>query len=314
MRYFIVFLLVLKLSAFTRYDIRPKGVSTNDIEHITIYDSIVLKEREIDGLKFCEISDMVYDSDNRRLYMLSDKGKLFWADITINDNKIDSFKLKGGVKLKGYGGKKLLKPYRDSEGMALVRDGGEKLLLISFERKPRVWAYRLDGKLIKNFKLPKKLRDIDKYRGKNRALEALAYSKKRGYITSPEKPLRKYSKKYHRIYDKEGVICKIKKEDRDSSLVEMEMIDDDHILALFRHFHPSSFDFDITLKEIDLSTIKDKVCKTKLLAYLSTKSGWKIDNYEGLAKVDKNLYLMVSDSNQNSFEKMILTLFEIKKE
>ncbi len=313
MRYLIIFLLVLKLSAFTKYDIRPKGFTAKSYKNLILHDSILLKDQKIDGLKFCEISDMAYDADSGFLYMLSDKAKIFWAQIYIKNNQINYFDIKGGKRLKGYGGKKLLKPYRDSEGMDLIKDkNGKKRLLISFERKPRVSLYSLNGEFIRSLKLPRELRDIDKYRGRNRALEALAYSKKRGIITSPEKPLRKYSKKYHRIYDKDGVICKIRKQDKNNSLVEMEMMDDNHILVLFRHFHPASFGFDTTLKEIDFTAVKDG-CKTKELAHFSTKNGWNIDNFEGLTKVGKNLYLMVSDSNQNSFENMILTLFSIKE-
>jgi len=55
-----------------------------------------------------------------------------------------------------------------------------------------------------------------------------------------------------------------------------------------------------------------RICKSETLAKLDSADGWRLDNSEGLTRVDKNRYLMVSDDNENIFQKTLLVLFEIK--
>ena len=56
---------------------------------------------------------------------------------------------------------------------------------------------------------------------------------------------------------------------------------------------------------------KKRVCQSELLAKLDSIKGWHIDNFEGLCKVGKNRYLMISDDNGSLFQKTLLVLFEI---
>jgi hypothetical protein len=44
---------------------------------------------------------------------------------------------------------------------------------------------------------------------------------------------------------------------------------------------------------------------------MDSQKGWHIDNFEGLTKVGKNLYLMVSDDNESIFQKTLFVLFEL---
>jgi hypothetical protein len=311
--FFIVVSILATLYAFASHALYPNDLKKREADRVLFLDSVILKERKVDGLKFCEISDMAYVGEGE-LYMLSDKGKIFKAKIKIRDQKIKDFKLISAKKLKDIGGKKLLKPYRDSEGMAVVDVRDKKRFLISFERKPRIYSYDESFDSPTPLTLPKSLRDIYRYRGKNRALEALGYSKRYGYITTSELPLRGESRKYHTIYSHKGEICKIKKDDKKNSIVEFETIDDDTILALFRRFDMKHLSFKTTLKKIHLDKIKNGICQTESLAVLKSSEGWDIDNFEGLAKVGENLYLMISDDNQNPFEKTILTLFRLKEQ
>jgi hypothetical protein len=66
-----------------------------------------------------------------------------------------------------------------------------------------------------------------------------------------------------------------------------------------------------SLVSVNLKKCKKGICKSKLLAKLDSFKGWHIDNFEGLTKVDKNRYLMVSDDNGNFFQKTLLVFFEV---
>jgi len=303
----------LALFAFKNHKIEPDFVQDGDYMGIKILDSKVLTLGKVDGLKFAEISDIAYDAKKDILYALSDKAKLFKLKIGIKDKKIVSVKALSGVKLRNLHDKKLLKNYKDSEGLALMPTGDKNALLISFERKPRVILY--DDKIVaqKKMTIPKYLQDIHHYRGKNKALEALTYNEHDGIITAGEYPLRGEKKGYHDIYNSRGKLCAIKQTSPTNAITEMEMMPDGNLLVLQRKFELMHFSFETTLLKVSPKRQKNGVCQSKILAWMSTKEGWDIDNYEGLTHIKDNLYMMISDNNSNRFEKTILTLFEIKE-
>ena len=178
---------------------------------------------------------------------------------------------------------------------------------ISHLREPRVDVFSLDGKKIKKYKIAKELRDIENYQGKNKALEAIAYSKKYGIITAPELPLIGEASNLHVIYTND----KQYKFRATSSLTAMEFIDDDKLLTLERSFNKSTHQTVIVLTKVFLDRCDGGVCKNERLALLDSERGWNLDNFEGLSKVGKNRFLMISDNNGRKYQKTLLVLFEI---
>ncbi len=65
------------------------------------------------------------------------------------------------------------------------------------------------------------------------------------------------------------------------------------------------------MTQVNLKKCTLNICSSKILAKLETEKGWNIDNFEGLAKVDKNRYLMISDDNGSPLQKTLLVLFEV---
>ena len=190
------------------------------------------------------------------------------------------------MKLRGKNGKALKKKKSDSEGMVFV----EGKLLISFERKPRVESFSLNAKKIDKIKINKDLRDSSNYRAKNKMLEALAYNTKYGLITTPELPLKHFSKCKHTLYTKKHkftlTLC--------GNITALEFIDDDNLLILQR---------DMKMAIMNLSNSK--------LTKIDTSNKYENYKFEGLTKLDKNLYLMVSDNDDSIFQKTLFVLFEI---
>jgi len=62
---------------------------------------------------------------------------------------------------------------------------------------------------------------------------------------------------------------------------------------------------------IVISELNLKTNKYRILARFDTDDGWNIDNFEGLAKVSKNKYLMISDDNDSFLQKTLVVLFEV---
>jgi len=281
---------------------------------IEILDQKQLLFSEVKGVKFTELSDLTYDDETKTLYLVGDKGSLFSFHAFFSD-KIEDLKALDAVTLKNKKGKKLRKWKRDSEGVALD-DKGE--LLISFEGEAKIASFHKEGKhygtMIGKHKLPKVLRPTKHYRSKNKSLESVAWHPKHGILTATEWPLKKYDKKKQTIYALNGKKWHFKAEPEGrSGLSAMEVMDDGNLLVMERSYTGLSNPFVITLKKVYLQKCKEKMCKTKVLAKFNSSQGWLLDNFEGLARVGKNRYVMVSDDNDNFFQQTLLIYFEVKE-
>ena len=225
------------------HSIKPQTLKSNKFMNIKILDTVAVTFDDFNGIEFKEISALAYKK--KKLYALSDRGYLYQFKIKIKKNSIKRLKLVKATELKRKNGKRLKKKSRDSEGMALVDDK----LYISFERKPRVDVFSLNGEKIEKYKIPQELNNIDEYQTKNKALESIAYSKKYGILTAPELPLLSEDDNLHVLYAKN----KQWKFRATSSLSAMEFIDDNRLLTLERSFNVITRQTVITLKEINLN-------------------------------------------------------------
>jgi hypothetical protein len=291
----------------------PISYKDGNFMGIKILDSMVVENSMIDSIRLFGLSGLAYDNEDDILYSISDRGSLFKFKLILKDNKIISLKPLSAKKLMAKHNRTFLKPYRDSEGLAIVGKGENKHLLISYEWKHRVSQFTLNGIEISSILLPKPLKVYRYYKNNNSSLESVTYHPKYGFITSPEEPLRVQKNGYHGIYNRDGEICKIRKLNKKNSITSIEVMKDNNLLVLLRSFNMMKFEFDITLKKVYLDNISDGVCKSKDLAVMKSKDGWNLDNFEGLTKYKDNQYLMISDDNGNFLQSTILTLFEIKE-
>ncbi len=291
----------------------PISYKDGNFMQIKILDSMIVENSVIDSIRLFGLSGLAYDSEDDILYSISDRGSLFKFKLIVKDNEIISLKPLSAKKLKAKHNRTFLKPYRDSEGLAIVGEGEDKHLLISYEWKHRISKFNLDAVQIGSVSLPNILKVGRYYRYKNSSLESVTYHPKYGFITSPEDPLRIQKSDYHGIYNRDGEICKIRKPNKKNSITDIEVMEDNNLLVLLRSFNMMKFEFDITLKKVYLDNITNGVCKSKDLAIMNNKDGWSLDNFEGLTRYKGNQYLMISDDNGNFLQSTILTLFEIKE-
>lgn len=286
-------------------------LSGDQVEGITLLDQKILGFKEIGGLKFSEISDVAYEKRAKKLYLISDEGKLFVFDASFAD-KIETLNAVSGVTLVKQNGKKFKNWRHDSEGLTLDNKGR---LYVSFEGRAKVGRFNSDGRMVKKYTIPKRLRDPKNYRSRNKSLEALAWHPKHGLLTAAEWPLKHKRKKDQTIYALTGKEWHFQAEaEEKSAVVAMEVMDDGNVLVMERSYTGLLKPFVITLKKVYLKQCKNKqkMCKSELLLKMNSHSGWLIDNFEGLARVGKHRYVMVSDDNDNFFQKTLLIYFEVK--
>ena len=302
----IIFLLLfswqLLFAGMTAFEIKPNSMKESSYEKIKILDSKRLEFDDISGVKISELSGLVYK--NGYLYAVSDRGYLVVFRLLIKHNKIIKLTFVHKYKLR----KKHSKiHHHDSEGLALKGND----LLVSFEGKERVNLFTTKGIKVKKMQINKILQNTKLYESRNKGLEGVAYNKKYGIITAPEEPLKNVDKKYHRLYSSTNIY----KFQACGSITGLEFIDENNVLVLLRRFHffpPSRY---TALVKVNLSSCnKNHLCKSELLAAFDSNKGWNIDNFEGVTKVGKNRFIMVSDDNNNMFQKTLLVLFEIRED
>ena len=316
MRYFLLYFFTLLVlhAGVSSTDIMPTFKSKEFIG-IKILDQKRLSFSKLKGITFSELSDVTYDDKTQTLYFISDKGLLYAFNAHFSD-KIDMLIPLVATKLKTKKGKRLKKWKRDSEGLTL---DGKHRLLISFEGNAKIsWFHKNSqkvGRRIKNYPLPKVLTKEENYRSRNKSLESLAWHPRYGILTVTEWPLQKDDKKKQTIYALSGERWYFKAEPEGRSGVSaIEVMDDGNMLVLERSYTGFLEPFVVTLKKVYLNQCQDGWCKTKVLAKMSNHKGWEIDNFEGLARVGKNRYVMVSDDNDNFFQRTLLIYFEVMDE
>lgn len=292
-------------------DITPH-LKDNSFMGIKILDQKELSYEKVKGIAFVGLSDMAYHEKTSFLHIVSDKGALFTFSLVLSE-KIEKLTALRATVLKDSKGKILRHWKRDAEGLALDDEGR---LLISFEGKAKIGYFHKNsskyGQLIHKYTLPKLLRDTQNYRSKNKSLEALAFHPLYGILTATEWAIKQDHKKLQSIYALSGKKWQFKAEpEAKTAVVAMEVMDDGNILVMERAYNGLLAPFVITLKKVYLNECQSGRCYSKQLAKFNSHKGWNIDNFEGLTKVGKNRYLMISDDNANFFQKTLLIYFEV---
>ena len=268
-------------------------------------------------IPFEGISDLAWDEKRQILYALSDRAALFHLKIDYQNEQINNVSIIASYALQNKQGQPLMSDAADSEGLTLrYNEQGDSILEVSFEQNPRIIQYSPQGKRLAETALPAVLADIYNYRSTNKALESVVYHPQHGILTASEYPLKKYSMQYQRIYSvstgREWIFPASPA--KNSAITALSILPNNNILRLERawagFFHPLV----INLSEVMINNCAEgKICSVKKIAKLSTADSWRLDNFEGLTRFKKDLYLMISDDNAKPIQNTILVLFKLKK-
>ncbi|NEW61581.1 esterase-like activity of phytase family protein, partial [Sulfurovum sp. bin170] len=274
---------------------------------ITILDQLSLEYGTKNSVPFSEISDVAYEQKSRQLFMIGDKGYIYKFSANFN-KKIENLKYIDGFRVKKA---KREESQLDSEGLTY---NDKQELLISFERRAKISKLSPKGLIKLDYKLPKKLRKTTAYRDKNKIFEALAFHPKYGILTIAEYPIKKRKKSNQTIYSLKGKEWHFKTEKyKNSAVTAIEVMDDGNILVLERAYSGLSNPLMITLKKVYIDNCdKKNRCKSEVLLSFDSFDSWAMGNFEGLAKVGKNRFVMVSDNQNRSFLPTLLIYFEVK--
>lgn len=297
MKKILLLLTYLFFSGCTLTNLSAKG-STN--HKITILDQRSLAYPTNQDIPFAEISDLAYNPHTHQLYMIGDKGYFYTFNASFS-NKINQLDYRHAY---------TIKHHPDSEGLTLDHQGR---LFISFEKQPKISQISTKGKLLRTLKLPKKLRNKKSYKNSNSIFEALTYHPQYGLLTAAEHPINKGKNNLQTIYALRGKEWHFNMENHpNNAITAMEVMDDNNLLVVERAYHGFSQPFIVSLKKVYLDRCnRQHFCPSTLLASFNSAKGWGYNNFEGLAKVGKNRYIMISDNNDLAFFSTTLLYFKV---
>ncbi len=262
--------------------------------------------------RLIEFSGIAWDQDQQNLVILSDRGFIIHTKPVFNKNQLIDLKLLSYYPLLDTNGKELKHKASDSEGLALINSNNNRYndtkLLVSFERKPRVVRYSIEGKLISTETINNDLNDIKNYQSANKALEAITLHNDFNIITGPERPLDKNNNllSLHNLNDKQWLF----KPDNENygSLVGLTTLPNNKIIALERIF-PGIFAGMSNV--IHLLTLDENILKQETIVKLQAEYGYFNENFEGISWHKNNRFFMISDNNDSLFQRTLLIYFEI---
>ena len=262
--------------------------------------------------RLVEFSGIAWDNDEQDLVILSDRGFIIHTKPIFNKNQLIDIELLSYHQLEDKNGKKLRHSASDSEGLALINSKNNRYndteLIISFERKPRVIRYTSEGKFISRKSVTNVLNDINNYKSPNKALEAITLHNQFNIITGPELPLDNNSNSLslHTLSDKQWFFRAYN--EKYGSLVGLTTLPSNKIIALERIF-PGVFAGISNV--IHLISLDENSLKQETLLKLQPADGYFNENFEGISWHKKNRFFMISDDNDNPFQRTLLIYFEI---
>lgn len=290
----------------------PAQLKYYEKNNFRVLGVIQLKPNSGSDYRLVELSGIAWDQDQQDLIILSDRGFIIHTKPIFNNNELIDIELLSYHHLEDAKRKKLKFPKNDSEGLALNNSKNNRYndteLLVSFERKPRVIRYTTEGTFISKEAINNNLNKIKNYESSNKALEAITWHEQFNIITGPERPLDNHnnSLSLHTLNDKQWVFQP--SNENYGSLVGLTTLPNNQIIALERIF-PSIFAGISNV--IHLITLGTDSLKQETLLKLQPADGYFNENFEGITWHKENRFFMVSDDNDNLFQRTLLIYFEI---
>lgn len=284
---------------------------------VRLLGSLILESLEVDGQRVSELSGLAYDQDENILYAVSDGGRLFHFRPKFDGDTLTGLVALAGHALRDARGRPLKGIRADSEGLHLDNGdngiSGDGRLTVSFERRPRLVQYSPEGRHLGAISLPAHLDAVANYASANASLESVTRHPVYGWLTAPERPMRGDGPGIIRIWSTEGKSWEYPlREAPNNALVAMEALADGSLVTLERGHGLMYAPVIIAIRRTrPLPAGSRRLGSVATVAVLDSSAGWRVDNFEGLARHRGRRFFLVSDDNQNSLQATLLLYIEM---
>lgn len=279
--------------------------------------AVTLRPAIIDGQLVAELSALAWDGDDQILYAVSDGGRLFHLKPEFDGGVLTGVAGIAAFPLRDENGQRLRGARADSEGLALENDRngvrGDSVLVVAFERQPRLARYTPRGRYLGALPLPATLSSVANYASANKSLESVTHHPEFGWLVAPERPMITDEPGTLRIWDDRGGQWRYPlRAVPNNSLVAMEALPDGSLLTLERGHGLLYVPVIISVRRIRLPPPGSPApLEVSTTAVFDSSRGWRVDNFEGLTRIDGSRFLLVSDDNENAMQTTILLQIEL---
>jgi hypothetical protein len=299
---------------FALRDAETQDDSTSNITILGAFDLGPLNDT-YEGMR--ELSGLAWDSDEKVLYAISDRGFLLHLQPNLTQGRLAGVTVKQQFHLLDAGGNRLRGKRADAEGLtALNQDNGIKgdtILLVSFERRPRIDQYSPRGTWLGSEVIAQDLRSKKQYVDSNKGLEAVSTSPIYGTLTAPELPLPGLDQSRITVFDRNGPAFTLPRFDAaNSALVALDSLADGRLVTMERSHSWLTLSLKINLSLTQRApTARGGHLKGDVIARLDSALGWNVENFEGLSRHQGRRFFMVSDDNGQTLLNTLLVYFEV---
>ena len=285
---------------------------------IQLLGSLKLATNRVNGLNARELSGLAWDEDDQILYAVSDDGHLVHLSPVFTNDFLTGVKLINTFPLRDAKNNILEGEASDAESLAIINSNngiqGDAILVISLEFPPRIEKFQADGTFISEISIPEHLSKLSNYSDQDSTLDALTYHPEYGFVTAPQKPLINSEAGVFSIYSTEGKEWRYTPLNiNDSVILGLETLPDGNLLVIERVYSSMFKPVVYALRNLQLNHLDGNTIKVEEIAHFNSRDGWLIDNFESVTIHKDNKYFMVSDDNENAFQKTLLVYFKIVK-
>jgi hypothetical protein len=277
-------------------------------------NSMDIPSEGANGVRIEEFSGLSWDEDEQLLYAVSDGGVLHHFRVRMDGIRIAEIQPVFSVSIAAPAGEVSGGSVTNAEGLTALNDDNGKQsdteLLIAFEDGPSIVRFTPQGKRIGDMPLPGPLADKKQYSKKNSRLEAVAFDERHGMLTAPERPLEGQPEDRHTLYAADGTTWSFEAFQPDSRLKAIQKLPDGNLLILERTREEEGGAPTARLRYLDFATCSaNRECQ---LAELSAAPDpMLVDNFEGMARLSDNLFLIVTDKTKKDAEPTTFVLFKV---
>ncbi len=273
-----------------------------------VLDQVVIAADPVDGLAPSELSGLAWDGDEQLLYAVSDRGHLFHFELALDGTRLRQAKPLRAMPLLPWAGSSARR--LNGEGLAVsgadngVR--GDTQLIVALENGPRLMRYTPQGRPVGEVPLPAPLQDPAAYRSANSRLEAVSPHPQHGFVTAPQRPLKAQPQDTHTVYASDGAQWTMPAGEQ-GSLKAIETLPDGSLLVLERQGKGKAVA--PLLRRIGTGACGARGAGCKVGDAVRLPGLAPGDNFEGLARIAPNLFVMVSDDGGDASRPTRLVLF-----
>lgn len=290
-------------------DLRKTYRASAGAAQAQIHDQVVIAPKPINGLVPSELSGLAWDADEQLLYAVSDQGKLFHFQLTLDGTRLREIKPVHAAPLVAVDGN--ARKGFNAEGLALIdADNGKRgdtQLVVALENGPSLTRFTPQGRALGEVPLPAPLREPGAYRGGNR-LESVSVHPKHGFVTAPQISLKAQPVDMHRLYATDGSEWTFPAGER-GAVKAIETLADGSLLVLERQ--GSGKRVTAALRRIDPAACAAARGDCGAGAAVLLPGLNPGDNFEGLARLSPRLFMMVSDDGGNARRPTRMVLFSL---